>query len=122
MTINEAIDALDARKSNTFSRQEKIKWLSRLDGLLQKELVDTHTGGQESFAGYAESTDPQTVLLVPEPWDEIYLHYMQAQIDYLNGDLTRYTNSAALYNACLTDYKNHYNRTHAPKGQVWRYF
>lgn len=122
MTINEAIDALDAQKSNTFSRQEKLDWLSRVDGLIQEELIDTHAEGQTLFTGYTESTDPATVLLVPAPWDELYLHYMTAQMDYLNGELTRYTNAAARYNACLAAYKNHYNRTHAPKGQSWRYF
>ena len=122
MTINEAIDALDAQKSNTFSRQEKIGWLSRLDGLIQRELVDTHQGGNAQFTGYTAETDPQTVLLVPAPWDEIYLHYMQAQMDYLSGDLTRYANAAALYNNCFAAYRNHVNRTCSPKGQQWRYF
>lgn len=122
MTINEAIDALDAAKSNTFSRQDKLAWLSRLDGLIQKQLLDTHASGGGSFSGYTDETDPNTPLLVPAPWDEIYLRYMEAQIDYLNGDLTRYANSAALYNGCLTEYKNHYHRTNAPKGMQWRYF
>lgn len=122
MTINEAIDALDTRKSNTFSRQDKLTWLSRLDGLIQAQVIDTHAGGGEGFPGYTDDTDPDTTLLVPAPWDEIYLRYMEAQIDYANGDLTRYANSAALYNGCLTEYKNHYHRTHAPKGTQWRYF
>ena len=122
MTISEAIDALDAGQSNTFSRQEKIGWLSRLDSLVQKELADTHGGGQPAFAGYTAETDPQTVLLVPAPWDEIYLHYMQAQMDYLSGDMTRYANAAALYNACFAAYRNYFNRTHCPKGRQWQYF
>ena len=122
MTINEAINALDTQKNNTFSRQEKIAWLSRLDGVIQAQLIDTHEGGGEGFVGYTDETDPNTQLLVPAPWDEIYLRYMEAQMDYANGELTRYANSAALYNMRLTEYKNHYHRTHAPKGQAWRYF
>lgn len=122
MTINQAIAALDAGKANTHSRQDKLGWLSRVDGMIQSQLHDTHAGGPTQFSGYTDSTDPDQELLVPAPWDELYLHYMQAQIDYLNGDMTRYANGAALYNTCLVDYKNHYNRTHAPKGQNWRYF
>ena len=122
MTINEAINTLDSRKNNTFSRQDKIGWLSQVDAMIQKELVDTHQGNSPEFAGYTESTDPGTVLLVPAPWEELYLHYMQAQIDYENGDMTRYTNGAALFNNSFAAYKNHYNRTYVPKGQAWRYF
>lgn len=122
MTIDQAINTLDARRNNTFSRQEKIGWLSQLDGLIFQGVISTHQGEGESFAGYTTDTDPQTRLLVPEPWEDIYLHYMQAQMDYINGEMTRYANAAALYNSVLTAYKNHYNRSHAPKGQAWRYF
>ena len=90
--------------------------------MIHQEVLTTHQGDHPPFAGYTDSTDPNTVLLVPAPWDEMYLHYMQAQIDYANGDMTRYTNGAALFNTSLAAYKNHYNRTHAPKGQTWRYF
>jgi len=122
MTIDQAINTLDARRSNTFSRQEKIGWLSQLDKLICEEVISTHQGEAISFVGYTADTDPQTRLLVPAPWDEIYLHYMQAQIDYINGEMTRYTNAAALFNNVLSAYKNHYHRSHAPKGQAWRYF
>ena len=122
MTIDQAINTLDARQNNTFSRQEKIGWLSQLDGLIFSEVISTHRGEETSFTGYTTETDPQTRLLVPAPWEDIYLHYMQAQMDYANGEMTRYANAAALYNSGLTAYKNHYNRAHMPKGQAWRYF
>ena len=118
MTINEAINTLDNQKTNTFSRQDKLGWLSRLDGQIYQEL---HCG-QGDFPGYTDQTDPQTQLLVPAPWDEIYLHYMTAQIDYLSGEMTRYTNAALLYNTTLAAYVRHYTRTHLPQGRGWKYF
>ena len=122
MTINEAINALDAGKNNTFSRQDKLGWLSRVDGMIYQELHKTHDGSQTRFSGYTDQTDPNLPLLVPAPWDEIYLHYMQAQMDYLSGDMTRYANAAALYNAGFAAYRNYFNRTHCPKGRQWQYF
>ena len=116
MTIDQAINALDSRQNNTFSRQEKISWLSQLDALICKEIL-----GQE-FAGYTTETDPQTQLQVGQPWEEIYLHFMQAKMDYWNGELTRYANGAAMYNSILTDFKNHHNRTNAPKAATWRFY
>ena len=116
MTIDQAINALDSRQSNTFSRQEKISWLSQLDALICKEVL-----GQE-FAGYTADTDPQTQLKAGQPWEEIYLHYMQAQICYCNGELTRYTNAAALYNNLFAAFKNHHNRTNLPSRGSWRFY
>ena len=116
MTIDQAINTLDSRQNNTFSRQEKIGWLSQLDGLICKEVLG------EDFSGYTTDTDPQTQLRIPEPWEEIYLHYMQAKIDYWNGELTRYANGAAMFNSLLAAYKNHHNRTSAPKTATWRFY
>lgn len=122
MTINEAIAALDADRQNTFSRQEKIAWLSRLDGRVWEEIFATHRDQPAPFAGYSPETDPDRVLLVNAPWDEIYLRYMQAQMDSANGEIARYENSAALFQGAFEAFRNHYNRTHAPKGRSWRYF
>lgn len=122
MTISEAINTLDSQKHNTFSRQDKLGWLSRLDGQIHRELLCAGTGQVDGFSGYTTETDPDTKLLVPAPWDEIYLHYMTAQIDYLSGELTRYTNAALLYNTTLASYVRHYNRTHTPQGYGWKYF
>ena len=122
MTIHEAIDTLDTRRQNTFTRREKLAWLSRLDGKIREEILSGYCHEAPVFSGYTDDTDPDTALLVPAPWDEIYLWYMEAQIDCANGEMTRYENSAALFNTCFTDYKNHYHRTHTPKGANWRYF
>ena len=118
MTINEAIDALDAGHQNTFTRQEKLRWLSWLDGRIWRQIQ----GKTEPFPGYSLETDPETVLLAPTPWDEIYLQYMQAQMDRANGELDRYENSAALFNTGFAAYRNYFNRTNAPQGRHWRYF
>ena len=117
MTVNEAIDLLDSRQHNTFSRQEKIVWLSQLDALISKEVI-----GNQQFSGYTTETDPQTRLLVPAPWEDIYLHYMQAQMDYINGEMTRYANAAAMYNTLYAAYKNHYNRANTPPRGNWRFY
>ena len=52
----------------------------------------------------------------------MYLRYLQAQIDQVNGELTRYANSSALYNNLLSAYRDHYNRTHQARRGGWKYF
>jgi hypothetical protein len=82
MTIMDAIFRLGELKPNSYSQSEKIKWLSTLDGIVKREIIDTHEGGEDiAFKGYNENTDLTTELLVPAPYDDIYLRWLEAQID-----------------------------------------
>ena len=61
MTIIEAINRLDELKHNTYSELNKVEWLSRLDNMVKKHIIDTHEGGEDVvFYGYDESTDTST--------------------------------------------------------------
>lgn len=123
MTIIEAINKIDDLKHNTYSQEDKVGWLSRLDSMVKRLLIDTHEGGEGvSFTGYTADTDPDTELLIPEPFDEAYLRFMEMQIDYTNGEYAKYNNSAEMFNKSWNAYQNYYNRTHMPKGQRMTFF
>ncbi len=123
MTIMEAIGQLDGLKHNDYSQDEKVAWLSRLDHMVKKLVIDTHEGAQGvTFSGYDADTPLDTALLVSAPFEEMYLRWMEAQIDYHNRELDRYNASITMFNVAFEAYKNHYNRTHMPKGVRFKYF
>ena len=123
MTIIEAINKVDALKPNSFSQDDKIGWLSKLDGIIKSEVIDTHEGAEDIvFVGYDSDTSLSTELLVPAPHDELYIRWLEAQIDYANSDINRYNNGMAMYNAALGAFEKHYNRMHMPKGNKFKYF
>ena len=123
MTIMDALYRIDELKPNSYSQTEKIKWLSSLDGVIKSEIIDTHEGGEDKvFEGYKEDTDLNTELLVGAPYDDIYLKWLEAQIDYSNGEYGKYNNSLVAYNDAYDLYQRHYNRTHMPKGKKFKYF
>lgn len=122
MTIIEAINRIDSLKHNTYTQSDKVEWLSRLDAMVKKHIIDTHDGDEVTFTGYDDSTDLQTELLIPEPYAEVYLRWMEAQIDYYNGEYNRYNNSISMFNTAYNGYQNYYNRTHMPKGNKFKYF
>ena len=116
MTIMDAVYRIDELKPNSYSQSEKIKWLSTLDGIIKTEIIDTHEGGENVvFNGYDENTELSTVLLVPAPYDDVYLRWLEAQIDYTNGEYRKYNNSSTAYNDAYTAFQKYYNRTHMPK-------
>lgn len=122
MTLIEAISKIDNLKHNTYTHEDKVGWISRLDGMVRREIMDTHEGSEGGFQGYDTDSDVETVLLVPAPYDEVYLRWLEAQIDYANGEYGRFNNSLEMFQAAYQSYSNFYNRTHMPKGVGIRFF
>ena len=115
MKIKEAINGLDSLKFNTYSQDDKIQWLSRLDSMVKEQIIDAHEGAEAVlFNGYTADTPLDTILLVPAPYDEVYLRWMEAQIDYHNGEYDKYNNAIIMFNTAFDAYQRHYNSAHKP--------
>ena len=116
MKVMEIIALVDGLRPNRFSNAEKFRWLSDIDGLIHRELLESHEGAPESaFAGYAEGVDDDTELLAPFPYDALYRWYLESQIDLNNMEIAKYNNSRAMFNNAYVTYTDWYNRTHMPK-------
>lgn len=119
MTIHDAIAEVDSLKPNMFGEKDKIRWLSRLEARIYQEIICTHQrneGEDEiSFTGYGED-DGEKELIVGQPHDELYLHWLEAQIDYHNMEYDSFNNSNAVFDAVFSSFRNAYNQSHMPKG------
>ena len=123
MTLMEAINRVDSIKPNRYTQAEKIKWLSTLDGIVKAEIIDTHEGSEEvTFTGYESTAALSKKMLVPAPYDEMYIRWLEAQIDYANGEYGKYNNSITMYNAAYSAYEKYYNRIHKPISKNFTHF
>jgi hypothetical protein len=116
MTIETAIARVDRLRPNSVEDKDKIAWLSSVDGLVHREIILAHEHGAEldSFSGYDDGTDRGTELLAPFPYDELYIHWLCAQIDYVNMELDKYNNDRALFNNDWETFGDAWRRTHMP--------
>lgn len=114
MTIIEAINRADSLFQNTYSREDKVHWLSRLDWMVKRHIIANHEGDSTEFVGYDPETPLDTVLLIPAPYEEAYIHWLEAQIAYTNGEYKKYNNAITTFNTEFEAYKAFYIRTHAP--------
>lgn len=121
MTISEALQRFDALYPNAFEEEEKIRWLSTLDWTIKVEIIDTRRS-DVSFHGYNAETDQETNLLAEAPYDEMYLFWMQAMMDYHNGEMAGYNNSMAKFDDLYTKFRNWYNRENMVKGTAIKYW
>lgn len=122
MTIIEAINKIDNQKFNGISQDQKIAWLSKLDNMVKTQIIDTHEGGEGvTFTGYDSDTDLHTELLMPATFDEVYLRWMEAQIDYCNGEIDKYNISITMFNTEFEAFATWYHRNHMPVSRGRRF-
>ena len=118
MKIIDAISQIDSQKPNTYSYGEKLSWLNRLDFMVKRLIIDTHEGGDDvTFTGYDDSTDQNTEMLVPAPFDEIYIRWLEAQIDFANQEYLKYNNAMAVFQTFWQEYANHLRRAASAVGR-----
>ncbi len=98
-----------------------ILWLSRVDGRVKREVLDTHEGPVCSFTGYDPDISLDTELLVKEPYAELYGHYVDAQIALENIQQEEYSCHAILFEQAWSEFRNDYNRNHLHKRVGFKY-
>ena len=109
MKIGEAISYTRSLSGNAVDDNTLCRWLSELDGRL---MLDFYKGSE--WMSYSLPQDEDHELLVPFPWDELYVHYLEAMVYYSNGEFERYRNSYEMYNKKELDYRQWYARNQLP--------
>lgn len=123
MKIIEALNIIDGLKPNTYTQSQKVRWLSELDQHIKNEIIDSHENAADGdFNGYNDDTPLETEMIVPSPYDEMYITYLSMKIDYHNAEFSQYNNNASLYNSQLSNFANYYNRRNMPLTQKLKFF
>ena len=115
MTIAQALSRTAAVKPGPFSDADKLAWLSELDGQIDQELIRTHEGAPEApFLPYTADTDPETNLLVPDPYSKLYISCLCARMDFYSAEYARFNNTQRRFEVDYREAADWYNRTHMP--------
>lgn len=107
MTVREAIARADEIQPNAFSENMKTAWINEVEGQVQ---TDIHRILPEDCVAYTYAADADKTLLVLPPHDKLYPLYLGAMIDYANGEISRYQNSAGMFNAAWDEFYKWYLR------------
>lgn len=111
MTSNRLVTLLRELTANQYSDNVLLMWLSNCENTV---LTDVLLASPEDCVELTELSDEK--LIVPHPWDKLYLPYLQAQVAHANGEYDHYGNYIALYNAYLEEYARHILETVQPAG------
>lgn len=93
MTIRELLAKVRQEKPNSFQTAKLIEFLNEVEHDAAEQL-------NEEFSGYTDSDARDSVevtLLVPAPYDKLYISFLKAKIDHANEELASYQNHAAQF-------------------------
>ena len=116
MTVSEAIVNADRLYPNTFTDEEKIGWLKKLDEKIQKELFSHYENHENLPLPDYASLEEDVPLLIESPYDLLYLYELEFQMAYYNRDTDIYKRAEVFYQNLYQAYERHYHRTHKPIG------
>lgn len=116
MTIQEAIELFERLMNQPFDKDLLIMWLAELDGMAIREIFSGYDGSPAGpdWEPYVPGEDPQTVLLIPAPYDSVYLDYLKMKCDSWNKE-SSYNNSAKAFNNAYMTFGDYWRRTHLHK-------
>ena len=133
MTAQQAIEKANGfKQGNTATDEEKLAWLTELDGMVYEEVILQHlhrlpidgqpsrwwsvVDGQWTFAPAPVYTPDNAgdTLIAKEPYNEFYVYWLMAKIDLHSQDLNRYNNDYAQFEMAYQQFKNRYHISHRP--------
>lgn len=79
-----------------------LDWLNQVEGQILHEIFLLSLSEITPY-----SATPTEALAAPYPYDGIYLLWMEAQVDFSNGEYERYTNTMQRYNTAWNDLARH---------------
>lgn len=109
MTLSDVIENFDSERSNNVSILTKKRWISQLDLKIWGEILKPR--GDKEYIGYGKEIPLDAKVKAPEEYAEIYTLYMTMKLDYMNGEIGRYNNSAMLFNRMYKEMHDYINRS-----------
>lgn len=107
MTVNEALAKVKDRKPNAYSDESLNDLLNECEAMVQRELLLTVP---DEIIQYDFPDDRDTELILPRPYDALYVTYIIMMIQYEQEEYNAYNNSNAMFMSQYSSAKAYYNR------------
>lgn len=123
MTGQDAIRWADSLAPNAYTVEQKIAWLSDLDGKIYREFLARYENVDENDPPEPYEDGSET-LLIPEPYArDVYGNWLLAKIAEANQEIALYNTHSTMFNAAYREYCDLYNKGHrikrACRGRSW---
>lgn len=117
MTVNEIIARFDEDRNNTERFENKLFWVKELETMVLFDVILTHKNTVDSPETYFDEWGATSDLLIPIPYTDVYIHYMDMKMQLKLNQLKKYNNASTLFNNAFITYQQWYNRNNTPLGK-----
>lgn len=135
MTVAGLIEQFNAERPNQVDDDVKVYWLRKCEQMLINEVLKSHEhdlededrielsvagstlkiGTMGSFEEHIDKFDMDSNLIASEPYDDLYIHYLDQRLALNNNDTKRFNVAATMYNNALLTFQQYFNRTYKTK-------
>lgn len=115
MTLSEAIEQVKTLKPNAYSEEALTVWLNQLEAMVQSEV---HGVDPASIRVFQWGLDGDSELTICKPYDNAYVEWIGAKIDFNNKEYGAYNNAVDVFNSTYDEYKKYWRRTHNPLDNI----
>lgn len=105
MKLAEAIERVRLEKPNGFEASMLTGFINEVEEMVRVYLEDESYHLPLNF-----TEDSNEDLLIPPPFDLVYIAYLKAKIDYINEEWEAYQNDQAQFELTFADWKNYAQR------------
>lgn len=123
MTLQRVLDLADEMKPNMVSLETRIQFINEIEGKIHGEILmkHVHEAEDEECPTYSADTDANEELedgdeelLVPAPYDMVYVYWLLSRIDEINQEMDKYNNDRAMFENAWTEFGDYWRRGHMP--------
>ncbi len=112
-TINKVIERVARTKPNALAEQDQVRYLIELDRRIYEEIIRGDEPERVGPRRFPEDGDME--LVVGEPYDNLYDHYLTAMIEYWMREYDAYNNTTALFMQAYDEFRARWRRDHRPR-------
>lgn len=107
MTVNEVLAKVKDGKPNAYSDESLNDMINDCEAMMQRELMLT---APDEIIQYAWPDDRDNELILPRPYDMVYVYYVTMMIEFRQEEYEAYNNTKLMFEAQYQDAKGYYNR------------
>jgi len=107
MTVNECLAKVKDRKPNAYRDESLNDWLNECEAMVQREMFLTVP---DEIIQYAWPDDRDKELILPKPYDKLYVTYIIREIQGVQEEFGAYNNSNTILKGEWEEAQKYYNR------------
>lgn len=125
MTAAQIIDRYNDERKSTIPDDRKLKYLEEIERQIVEETVLTHELPEDlkdvDWGTYFDAWDMDAEMLVPPPWDQLYIHYLDMKAAWGQRETKNLNMATTLFNDAMISFNGWYNRNNRPlrKREPW---